>query len=128
MMRFKSPELEPEFNKAHPRVQALALWLDRHASLTFNKDLMVTSVARTLEEYERIYGPGFSGPMPHLSDPAKGIVSRAVDFRTVGELEGEEVACLVTLTNVYWKRTDGKPTALWHTVGAGLHLHCQVEA
>jgi len=128
-VRFKHPELEAEFNVAHPRVQALALYLDRHARLSYGKDLMVTDVGRTIEEYRAIYGEEYEGPMPHLSEPWRGVKSRAIDFRTIGELTDDAVMEMVAHANQAWPRGDGKPTALWHSVkGSAQHLHVQVQA
>jgi len=134
-MRFKGPGLEAEFERAHPRVQAMALYLDAHVRRTLAHDVMVTSVERSQAEYDAIYltaeaianGEHYMGPKPHWADIERGIRSRAVDFRTIGELSDAEVESLVTHINQNWPRTDAKPSALFHNVGAGSHLHIQVE-
>ena len=76
---------------------------------------------RTKEEYEAIYGKGYAGPMPHLAPQ-----SRAVDFRTIGELTEAQIKQAVDHLNSFWVRQDGKLTALYHDVGAGAHLHVQI--
>jgi hypothetical protein len=74
-------------------------------------------------EYDFIYKtPNYTGPRPHL-----GPQSRAVDFRTIQELTDAEVKELVDHANAFWVRHDAKPTALWHDVGDGQHLHVQTE-
>lgn len=87
----------------------------------FGKDLMVTDVERTQEEYNDIYhATPYLGPRPHLKPQ-----SRAVDFRTTGELTAEQIKHIVDHVNGYWPRSDNKPTALYHDV-AGAHLHVQI--
>lgn len=122
-MRWKQVGLILEFNEAHPHVQAMALYIDRYALREIGKDLLVTDVSRTPEEYNDLYhATPYTGPMPHL-----GPHSRAVDFRTLGELTDEQVKKLVEHLNTNWKRVDTKPTALFHNVGSGSHLHIQAE-
>ena len=127
-MRFKDSWLPNEFKRAHPHVKAIALYLDQHCVETFAKDLMVTDVERSQAEYDVVYKTlAYSGPKPHLADEAKGIVSHAVDFRTMGELTDAQVQALVAHMNAGWPRADGKTTALFHNVGQGSHLHLQAE-
>lgn len=122
-MRFKQIGLILEFNAAHPHVQAIALYIDKFSKSLFGHDLMVTDVSRTPEEYAALYHQTpYTGPMPHL-----GPMSRAVDFRTIGELSDSEVHALVDHMNENWKRKDGKPTAMFHDIGSGSHLHLQSE-
>lgn len=84
---------------------------------------MVTDVERTQKEYDEIYKqPNYLGPRPHLAPQ-----SRAVDFRTTGELTDAQVKQMVDHINGYWPRSDGKPTAIFHDV-TGPHLHVQTEA
>jgi len=121
-MRFKYPSLLLEIERAHPRLQALALYLDDYAKRSFGKDLLVTDVERTQAEYNQIYGKTpYMGPMPHLAPQ-----SRAIDFRTVGELTDAQIKQLVDHVNSFWVRSDGRLTAIHHDVGNGQHLHCQV--
>ncbi len=121
-MRFKYPGLLLEIERAHPRIQALALYLDDYAKRNFGKDLMLTDVERTQEEYDSIYHViSYSGPRPHI-----GPQSRAVDFMTVGELTDAQVKQTVDHVNGFWIRRDGKLTAMHHDVGDGIHLHIQV--
>jgi hypothetical protein len=122
-MRWKNSGLIDEFARAHPRLQALALYADRYCIRLLDHDLFVTDVERTQEEYDLIYhATPYVGPKPHLAPR-----SRAIDFRTVGELSEAEVGDLVDHLNSYWVRSDGKPTAIYHDV-AGPHVHLQVEA
>ena len=119
-MRFKSTDLVGELNRAHPHARALAFYLDDYAKQTLGKDLMVTDVERTKEEYARIYGQDpYTGPMPHLGPP-----SHAVDFRA-SELTSGEIDVLCAHMNKYWPRPDGKPTLMCHDVGHGMHFHLQ---
>lgn len=122
-MRYKHVALTIEFEAAHPHVKALALYLDHYANTKLGKDLLITDVSRTHEEYNDLYHANpYTGPMPHL-----GPESRAIDFRTVGELSDTQVAMLVDHMNSCWKRKDLKPTAMFHNVGAGSHIHLQAE-
>jgi len=121
-VRFKFSGLPDEFHRAHPRAQALALYMDGYALRVFGKDLFVTDVERTQEEYDAVYHtPNYSGPRPHLPP------SRAVDFRTMGELTDSQIKALVDHVNSFWVRSDGRLTALHHTVASGApHIHVQV--
>lgn len=122
-MRWKNSGLPDEFSRAHPRLQALAMYMDHYAIKTLGKDLFVTDVERTQEEYDLLYGQTpYRGPMPHLGPP-----SRAIDFRTVGELTDAQVKGLTDHVNSFWVRSDGRLTAMHHAVGdSPAHLHCQV--
>jgi len=134
-MRFKTIDLLQEFERAHPRIQGMALYLDSYVRRTLNHDLMVTDVERSQAEYDAIYltaeqiakGLHYEGPKPHWADLERGIRSRAVDFRTVEELSFIEVKSLANHVNENWPRHDGRPSAIYHDVGAGAHLHIQVE-
>lgn len=126
-MRFKMPDLEQEFQRAHPRVQAMAYYLDAFTRETLGHDLMVTSVERTQAEYDAIYNQSnYDGPKPHLADADRGLRSRAVDFRTSGEISDDQARALVLHMNQWFPRRDLKPTAIFHDV-AGPHLHIQAE-
>lgn len=141
-MRFKTGELEVELWQADARVIAMALYIDKYARRYLGKDLMVTDVGRSQHEYDAIYAAEiakghcyvddngekhYAGPRPHLANPTLGTKSRAVDFRTVGELNEHEINRLVDHANAVWVRRDRKPTAIYHDVGAGAHLHIQSE-
>lgn len=123
-MRFKSPELEQEFRDAHPRVRALALYLDEWFRENVGHDGMLTDVSRTQEEYDQIYGAHpYTGPMPHL-----GPHSRAVDWRS-SEFSPIEIQRACDHMNLWWPRADKKPTLMAHAVGSGaMHFHLQAEA
>lgn len=121
-MRYKAPELVLEFERAHPRAQALAYYIDNYSQRRFGHDIMITDVERDKAAYEAIYGIGYTGPMPHL-----GPHSRAFDFRTVGEFTDDQMQEMSDHINGYWVRADGKPTLIHHDVGAGSHGHGQVQ-
>lgn len=121
-MRWKRAELISEFARAHPHVQALALYLDKWFLRRTGHDGMVTDVSRTQEEYDELYGAHpYMGPMPHLVP-----MSHAVDWRAA-EFLPEQIEEAVGHMNEWWPRKDGKPTLMCHAVGNGpLHLHLQV--
>lgn len=141
-MRYKESHLEVELWQADGRAIAMALYLDQYSRRFLGKDLLVTDVGRTQEEYDAIYAAEihkghcfvddhgvkhYAGPKPHLANPERGIKSRAVDFRTRGELNELEIHRLADHMNAVWVRRDKKPTALYHDVGSGSHLHIQAE-
>jgi len=122
-MRFKEPAVLAEFWRAHPKVIALALYLDHWFKNNAGHDGMVTDVERTQEEYDRIYKASpYLGPRPHLAPQ-----SRAVDWRSI-EFKEDEILLAVEHMNHYWPRFDKKPTLLYHKVGDGaMHLHLGAE-
>lgn len=141
-MRFKTPELTNEFHQAHPKAIAIAVYADWWALRYLGHDLMVTDVGRSQGEYDAIYASKiaqglyymgedgkkhYAGPRPHLADPLHGVPSHAVDFRTIGEMNDLKVAQLRDHLNSAFPRRDLKPTAIYHDVGAGKHLHIQAE-
>lgn len=139
-MRFKTAVVRQEFHEAHPKAIALALYADWWAERYLNHDLMLTDVGRSQAEYDEIYAAKireglyfvgedgkkhYAGPRPHLADPLHGILTHAVDFRTIGEMSEPDVHRLRDHLNSMFPRSDKKPTALYHDVGAGAHLHVQ---
>lgn len=141
-MRFKTRAVDDEFRVAHPKVIALALYADWWAMRNLQKDLVITDVGRSQEEYDSIYAKKileglffvgddgekhYAGPRPHLADPLHGILTHAVDIRQPGELTMPQAVRLKDHLNAEFRRKDGKPTALIHDVGFGVHFHLQAE-
>lgn len=142
-MRYKSHDVELEFERAHPHVIALAWYFDWWCMRTFKLDTFVTDVGRSQAEYDMIYDAKiaegmffigqdgekhYSGPRPHLEDVLHGILCHAVDYRVSnGELTLGQMQRGRDHMNANWQRRDGKPTMLIHDVGRGLHCHLQAE-
>jgi hypothetical protein len=122
-MRFKTPELEEEFKRAHPKVIALARYLDWWFMQNVGHDGMLTDVERTQEEYDKIYNASpYLGPRPHLAPQ-----SRAVDWRSI-EFTEDDILKACEHMNHWWPRRDNKPTLMYHSVGGGAkHFHLQAE-
>ena len=117
-LRFTAERQFNEFGAVLPRLRAL-LWEVAHYSLTHcGITPIITHVLRTQEEQEAIYGKNTKRRSPHQDGRAADLRSRIYT--------APQITDLVKYINTEFPRHDGYPTALYHTVGLGWHLHLQV--
>lgn len=114
-MKFKSPHMQEQLDKAHPKVMEVALEFAKK-SLEIGIEAIVTRVSDAVK--------GESGVHPD---------GRAIDFRDEhgGKrlYTNEQVTYLVTHMNSKFKRKDRFKTCLHHAFNGGpLHFHLQVSA
>ncbi len=94
-MKFKTSSLESEFNLSlDPRVRAVALELDGFMKRTFDRELLITCVRRTLTQQAKVNPTLPRGP--HTDNPC-----RAVDIRNLDLLPNEKKA-LTEYVGKWW--------------------------
>ena len=110
MIRFKTPDLEIEFNdsKLSGRVRVMLLALDGFMWWKFNRGIMITSLFRSGDT-------GVHGRW------------RGADIRTKdwSALEAKTAEAWINKYFKYDPERPGLPSALYHNVGKGEHLHLQ---
>jgi hypothetical protein len=122
LINFVTPEVETEWNdrKLDPRVIAIVLYIARFVAREFNETLTVTDVWRSDARQIELYG----GIMPAFGNVHGDW--RAVDLRT-RDFTPEQIRTVNAHIEQHWKRLDGKPVMLYHSVGSqGFHWHVQV--
>lgn len=127
---FKVPELEEQFFRADVRLQPIVRAAAEYLSER-GKTLTITCVFRdaaTQAKY-RAEAARLGRRMPVTSPHEDG---RAVDIRT-RDLDAATIKSLVTKLNrefpyaPFGSATAKYPTALYHDVGQGAHIHIQVR-
>jgi len=148
-VKAKTPDLWVEFKRAHPKIIAMLFYADWYAREQFGHEILLTDVDRTQEGYDQTYAKDVAGGFcptfkdrdgklhyggfrPHLYDPINGVRSHAGDvgvvhgtLNQVERLTDKEARQLAAHINEFWPRSDGKPSALYHDTGSGMHLHLQ---
>lgn len=99
---------ETQFTSLHPRLQALALFVDFYTQWKFRKEVLVTSMIRK-------------------GDPGVHGVGRGIDLRS-RDFFPNDLNDINEIINRNWTYGKGKPTCLIHDVGQGMHIHLQVPA
>ncbi len=129
-LRFKEDRLRNQFwlaSKTSPcligMTIALGNWIFQELSTL--KPLIITAVWRNPEEQKILYNSETPPNSPHYCNP----LCRAIDFRAKNDYfnEGEREQITIFL-NTFFKRTDGKPTVIWHSVADEFHGHLQCGA
>jgi len=134
-IRFASAHLAAEWGLVRRDLRALLVRANDEWAAPRGYSLLVTHLIRTHAQHVRIYSPKH-GPdpakwppgVPRVSphEPDRDGIGRACDLRC-RDYSRAEIAELVAWFNAHGPaRTDGKPTALAHDVGLGMHFHVQV--
>ncbi len=131
MIRFKHTALQGEFEEAPNEdgaklssglrliVFALAGFADYH----FGKDVVITHILRSQAQQDEFYreNPRYKGkPWKSVHQLGRGIDIRSSLFNR-GEIDR-----IIGYLNLHFLYGGGKPTALYHNIGRGAHLHLQV--
>jgi len=134
-IRFTSAKLSGEWYAMRPELQALIARADAEWAQLHRLPVIVTHILRTHAGHVRIYTPRhganpakWPANVPRVSphEPGPDGAGRACDLRCRDYTKGEREALVAWFNANGPKRKDGKPTALCHDVGAGLHFHVQV--
>ena len=123
-MEFKHLRLIAEFDRVKKRLQIIVYALDAYVKHRYKKEIMVTSIFRTQEEQDEIYG--------HLAgykeSPWKSVHQywRGVDVR-LSNFSKEEIKDILMFLNKSFEYTGRYETAIKHDIGYGSHIHIQVD-
>lgn len=134
-IRFTSAKLAAEWGRLRPDLQALLARANAEWAQPRGYALVVTHLLRTHADHVRIYTPRYgadptkwpkSVPQTSPHEPGPDGIGRACDLRCRDYSREERVDLVRWFNENGPKRADGKPTALCHDVGAGIHFHVQV--
>jgi len=118
VLRFKSTRERQEFARIRPALRAVLFEIAHFSRRHFDRVPVITHLLRTHAEQEDIYGAGTTKHSPHQDGRAADLRSRIYT--------ADQVRVLVRYINTTFPRGDGYPTALYHSVGRGWHLHIQI--
>lgn len=109
MIRINPDLRESDFFKLAPQLLIIVADVASYCLVRYNYYITITSMLRK-----------------KTSDSGVHETGRAIDI-SVKELDAEEIADIVNYINLNYERTDNKPTALFHNVGQGDHIHIGVQ-
>lgn len=118
-MKFKVYTLEDEFTRIDEQLRHILLWCDIYSNQYFSKDVTVTCLFRTIDDQRKLYPD--KNPPPYSSH----LDGRGADLRS-HSYSKDQIDQFVKAINDTFPRTDGKPTAMCHTIPGNVpHFHIQ---
>lgn len=125
-MIFKEFHMQQEFETLRSKNPKLANMLDIadcYITLEFNKEMVVTEVYRSEDEYKKLYAPDLS-KMPAHRPHSK---YEAVDLRS-SVFTDLEIQKLLTFLHLFTSYGGQKTSAIYHQIAGGVfHFHVQHE-
>jgi len=119
------PDLPGEFARIDNRLQALLIYTSGLVDYLYSQHVVVTMLLRSQAEQDRIYG----ADPAYQARPWKSVhqVGRGVDIRSYTYTRSQ-IDNIVAEINSSYLYSAQHPTALYHDVGQGAHIHLQVPA
>lgn len=128
-MRFKTDRINKEFYNDLPtknkKLYTVLMLLDNFTQLEFGKDICLTDIFRTKEEFDSLYSqtPPDKRPVtsPHMFWNAADI--RSTDFNE------PQIKRMLTFLNCFtYASGQGKPVSLYHCIAGNVfHFHIQAN-
>jgi DNA polymerase II small subunit/DNA polymerase delta subunit B len=120
---FKTPRIEAEFNELeikNKRLYYIIKDTNNYTVKKYKKNITLTEVYRTQEEQNRYYKgkPKFKSPHQRWL---------AVDIRTHNFTKQQVQNIVKYINNKYNKHSRYIPTAFYHDIGLGPHIHVQFK-
>jgi hypothetical protein len=111
-------ELEAEKNKA---LAALVNMLSTFVSLELNKDVVLTEIYRTKEEFDMLYS---HTPAERRPKTSPHLFWRAVDIRSKIYTDAE-IKRILSFLNTF-RYVEGRPVGIYHAIAGNVsHFHIQ---
>lgn len=124
-MKFKTQNEETEWPLLYNyniRLYTLIQLLEGYAQLNFNKELTLTEIYRTQEEFDALYAQTPPDKRPARSPHQDW---RAVDIRS-SDFTEQEIHKMLTFLNTFTYAGGQRPVAIYHMIaGNTFHFHTQ---
>jgi hypothetical protein len=124
-LKFKTTRIETEFKQLEAEknkaLAALVYSLATFVSLELNKDVVLTEVLRTQEEFDKLYA---ATPVAKRPKTSPHLFWRAVDIRS-SIYTPDEIKRILAFLNAF-RYIEGRPVALYHAIAGNVaHFHIQ---
>lgn len=123
-MKFKEFHMQTEFDtlrQRNPKLSKMVEIADQYAITEFNKELVITEVYRSEDEYKKLYALDLSKMPVHRPHSRY----EAVDLRS-SVFTDQEIQKLLALFHVFTVYGGNKPAAIYHQIAGGvMHFHIQ---
>lgn len=125
MIGFKTPRQEADFNELknkNLRLYEFVILLTKFVNLELKKEVVLTDVFRSKEEFDALYAA-----TPPEKRPASSphCLWNAVDIRS-SIYTPAEITRIVSFANQFKYKDGSKPVALYHTISGNVaHMHFQ---
>ena len=124
-MNFKSQRQLNDFNELsnkNMKLLHIVTLLDNFTQLEFNKEIVVTDVFRTKEEFDALYA---ATPVEKRPASSPHCTWNAVDLRS-NTFTDSEINTMLTFLNCF-KNKNNKKVAIYHSIAGNVnHFHLQV--
>lgn len=118
---FKTNRIKKEYKtlkKKNPELYQIVKYVEFQALHRFKKNIVITEIYRTEKEQRRYYKKYFISPHQRWL---------AVDIRT-RNFTKEQIKTLVSKVNEMFEKSSRYiPTAFYHNIGLGHHIHIQFK-
>lgn len=124
-MMFKTETERTEWEQLdlkNPRLHSLILWLENYVQLNFGKELTLTEIFRSQEEFDALYAQ-----TPPEQRPARSPHQdwHAVDIRS-SVFTGSEIQKMISVLNTFKYKDGSKQVCVYHQIaGNVMHFHIQ---
>lgn len=116
-MKFKTPEVEKEYDLVSVFLQEMAEKLDAFSRINFNQEIIITRVREKIEGSSGVHEDGRAFDVRNEYDEGKYLYT------------DEEMKKMVSYMNQIYPRNDGKTTCIHHSFQGGpWHLHVQLAS
>lgn len=125
-MRFKTPRQQTEFDQLklmNPKLRHIALSLDSFCQAEFGKDICITDIYRTQEEFNALYS---ATPLERRPTSSPHLTWGAFDVRSSECTTQEKQSMVQFLQRFSYGDGSARPVALLHTIAGNVeHFHVQ---
>ena len=118
-LKYKTPRVKKEFEQLFEKNLELYQIVEYADSLV-KKDVVITEIYRTQAEQDRYY----KGKPKFTSPHQKWL---AVDLRTRNLTKKQITKIVKEINDRYNQKNTYIPTAFYHTIGKGYHIHMQFK-
>lgn len=123
-MNFKTKRQCDDFAKLginNPKLLNIITLLDHYTILQLKKEITITDVFRTKEEFDSLYS---ATPAENRPKDSPHCHWNAVDIRS-SDFTSEEIKDMLQFLNTF-KNSNGKPVAIYHAISGNVnHFHVQ---
>lgn len=126
-MKFKTPRINDEFyNKLHTKnlkLYSILIMLDSFIKMEYNKEITLTEIYRSKEEFDALYAQTPEDKRPKTSPH---MFWNAADIRSSDFTSFEKEKMKQFLNSFTYTTGQGKPVCIIHTITGNVE-HCHVQ-